>query len=43
MARCENCGKSLTFAILRVQVPDDSGKVHNMCIECYKKLLGNNG
>lgn len=43
MARCENCGKNLTFALLRAQVPDDSGKMHNLCLDCHRKLLGNNG
>ncbi len=34
MAKCERCGKSVTWALVRYKCPDINGNNHDICKEC---------
>ena len=38
MAKCEICGKSVTWALIRYKAPDIEGKKHDVCKECMEKI-----
>lgn len=38
MAKCEICGKSVTWALIRYKAPDIEGKKHDICKECMEKI-----